>query len=79
MYAKTSGTAASFDATDTSNLKPGTVSVNVSQLAQKDVYMSDTISSKSATMGTGTLEVTVGGETLTLLQLINHMQPLQQK
>src|SRR5690606_20827169 len=43
VYATTSGTAVSFDATDTSNLKPGTVSATISQLAQKDVYRSDTI------------------------------------
>jgi flagellar hook-associated protein 2 len=65
VYAKTSGTAVSFDATDTSNLKPGTVAVTVSQLAQKDVYMSDIISDKSAKMGAGTIEIEVGGDTLT--------------
>lgn len=64
VYATTSGTAVSFDATDTSNLKPGTVSVTVSQLAQKDVYMSDIISNKDATMGAGTIEIDVGGQTL---------------
>ncbi|MGD9553434.1 MAG: flagellar filament capping protein FliD [Arcobacteraceae bacterium] len=64
VYATTSGTAVSFDATDTSNLKPGTVSVTVSQLAQKDVYMSDIIADKSATMGAGTIDIEVGGETL---------------
>ncbi len=64
VYATTSGTAVSFDATDTSNLKPGTVSVTVSQLAQKDVYMSDIIANKDATMGSGTIEIEVGGDTL---------------
>lgn len=64
VYATTSGTAVSFDATDTSNLKPGTVSVTVSQLAQKDVYMSDIILNKDETMGAGSIDIEVGGETL---------------
>lgn len=63
VYATTAGTAASFDATDTSNLKPGTVSVNITQLAQKDVYRSDIISNTSAKMATGTISIAIGGET----------------
>lgn len=63
VYASTSGTAASFDATDTSGLKPGTVSVSISQLAQKDVYMSDVIANKDATMGSGTISIKVGSDT----------------
>lgn len=65
VYATATGTAASFDATGTSNLNPGTVSVSVSQLAQKDVYMSDTITDKDAIMGSGTIEIVIGGDTLT--------------
>ncbi|MFA6789636.1 MAG: flagellar cap protein FliD N-terminal domain-containing protein, partial [Arcobacteraceae bacterium] len=63
VYATTSGTAAAFDATDTSNLKPGTVSATISQLAQKDVFKSDVIASTSAKMGSGTIDIQVGSET----------------
>ncbi|MFA7083164.1 MAG: flagellar filament capping protein FliD [Arcobacteraceae bacterium] len=59
VYAKTSGTAASFDATDTSNLKPGTINVTVSQLAQKDVFMSNIIANKDTKMGVGTIKIKV--------------------
>lgn len=63
VYATTSGTAVSFDATDTSNLKPGTINVNVSQVAQKDVYQSGLIADKTAIMDAGMISVTAGGET----------------
>ncbi|MFA7090746.1 MAG: flagellar filament capping protein FliD [Arcobacteraceae bacterium] len=65
VYATTSGTAAAFDATDTSNLKPGTVSATISQLAQKDVFKSDVIASTSAKMGSGSIEIKVGSDTYT--------------
>ncbi len=66
VYAKTAGTSASFDATDTSNINPGTVTVDIKQLAQKDVHMANqTISDKTAVMGAGTLEIKIGEDTLT--------------
>lgn len=61
VIASTSGTSVVFDATDTSNLKPGSISVNVSQLAQKDVYQSALITDKTATLGAGTITIGVGG------------------
>ena len=63
ISATTTGSSASFDATDSSNLDPGTISVNVTQLAQKDVYQSNTISSKTATLDSGTISITIGEET----------------
>ena len=60
VYATTSGTAVSFDATDTSNLKPGTVSATISQLAQKDVYRSDIISNISDKMSAGSISIEIG-------------------
>lgn len=63
ISASTTGSSASFDATDSSNLDPGTISVNVTQLAQKDVYQSNTISSKTATLDSGTISITIGEET----------------
>jgi flagellar hook-associated protein 2 len=65
VYATTSGTAAAFDATDTSNLKPGTVSATISQLAQKDVFKSDIIADTSAKMASGSIEIKVGTDTYT--------------
>ncbi|QKE28728.1 flagellar filament cap protein FliD [Arcobacter acticola] len=62
ITATTSGSSVSFDAADTSKLNPGTISVNVSQLAQKDVYQSNTISDITSTITNGgTLSITVGG------------------
>lgn len=63
ITATTTGSSASFDAADTSNLNPGTISVSVSQLAQKDVYQSNTISDITSTMDSGTISITIGDET----------------
>lgn len=60
ITAITSGTSASFEASDINKLNPGIVSVNVTQLAQKDVYQSNTIADKTATMDSGTITITVG-------------------
>lgn len=60
ISATTSGDSVTFDATDSSKLTPGTISVSVSQLAQKDVYQSNTISDTTATMDSGTITITVG-------------------
>lgn len=61
IAASTSGTAATFDAADTSNLKPGTINVSVTQIAQKDVFQSVTITDKTATMDAGIISISVGG------------------
>jgi flagellar hook-associated protein 2 len=64
ITATTSGTSVSFNATDTSKLNPGTISVDVTQLAQKDVYQSNTISDITSTIvDGGTLSITVGDTT----------------
>ena len=60
ISATTTGTSASFDATDSSNLDPGTISVNVTQLAQKDVYQSNTISDITSTLDCGTISIIIG-------------------
>ncbi len=63
ISASTTGSSASFDATDSSNLNPGTITVNVTQLAQKDVYQSNTISDITSTLDSGTISITIGEET----------------
>lgn len=63
VYASTSGSSASFDASDTSSLEPGTINVSITQLAQKDVYQSNTIDDITAEMDAGTISVVVDGET----------------
>ncbi|MFA7090480.1 MAG: flagellar filament capping protein FliD [Arcobacteraceae bacterium] len=65
VYATTSGSSVSFDATDTTNLKEGTISATITQLAQKDVYQSNLISNVDAKIGSGELTITVGSETYT--------------
>lgn len=61
VSATTSGSSVNFSASDTSNINPGTISVSVTQLAQKDVYQSDIIADPTAIIGAGTLSITVGG------------------
>lgn len=64
ITATTSGSSVTFDAADTSKLNPGTISVTVEQLAQKDVYQSNTISDITSTITNGgTLSITVGDTT----------------
>ena len=64
ITATTSGTSVSVDAADTSKLNPGTISVTVDKLAQKDVYQSNTISDITSTITNGgTLSITVGDTT----------------
>ena len=63
VSATTSGTSASFDAADTSNLNAGTINVTVEQLAKKDVYQSNLISDTEAIMDSGTLSITIGDDT----------------
>jgi len=53
MSASTTGTAATFEALDSATLSPGTVSVTVSQLAQKDAYQSSTFSDASVQVSGG--------------------------
>ncbi|MCK9338033.1 MAG: flagellar filament capping protein FliD [Arcobacteraceae bacterium] len=64
----TSGTSASFTLTDSTKLVTGTTTVNVSQLAQRDVYQSDTFSDSDSVMSTGQndddkLIIQIGDET----------------
>ena len=65
VYATTSGSSASFDATDTTNLKEGSITATITQLAQKDVYQSNLISNVDAKIGSGELTISVGSETYT--------------
>jgi len=48
VTASTSGDSAVFDAADVGALKPGTMNVNISQLAQKDVYQSNELDDPDA-------------------------------
>jgi len=80
ITASTTGSSVSFDATDTSNLTPGNISVTVSQLAQKDVYQSNTISDTTATLEAGTITINIGDtsydfstEGKTYKELVNEM------
>ena len=63
VSATTTGSSANFDARDTSNMEEGTVSVDITQLAQKDVYQTSTISDTTSTMDSGTISITIGDET----------------
>ena len=63
VSATTTGSSANFDATDTSSMEEGTISVDITQLAQKDVYQSSTISDTTSTMDSGTISITIGDET----------------
>lgn len=53
MSATTTGTAATFNANDTSGLNPGTTSISVTQLAQRDVYQSGTFTDKTVQVDGG--------------------------
>src|ERR1700753_1244609 len=57
----TSGNTAVFTATATSDATPGAYSVSVSQLAQAQQIVSGTGVSGSAAIGTGTLQLSLGG------------------
>jgi len=48
ITATTTGESAIFDAADVGALKEGTMNITISQLAQKDVYQSDTFSDSSS-------------------------------
>ncbi len=66
VSANTSGTSALFSANDVSGLTPGTTTVNVTQLAQRDVFQTSTFSDKDALIDGGQdsgdmLSITVGG------------------
>ena len=53
MAATTSGTAAMFNALDSKNLAEGVTTINVEQLAQRDVYQSATFTDKTALIADG--------------------------
>ena len=60
--ATTSGDSVTFDAADLQALKKGITTVNVSQLAQKDVYQSNAVdaTTKDAVINAGTLSIQAG-------------------
>lgn len=62
--ATTSGDSVTFDAADVKSLNKGFTSVTVTQLAQKDVYQSNTISDIITPL-TGIGDLTIGAETFT--------------
>jgi len=51
--ASNSGTSAIFNAVDTTNLTDGVINVNITQLAYRDVYQSDTFSDETALVSGG--------------------------
>ncbi len=64
--ATASGDSVVFDSDDLKALKTGTTTVNIEQLAQKDVYQSDIIADKNALVNKGELTIQLGnGETST--------------
>ena len=68
VTASTTGTSAVFNAVDVSGLTPGSNSVNITQLAQRDVYQTSTFSDKDVQVADGNdsgdkISVTVAGTT----------------
>ena len=63
VSATTTGSSVSFDATDTSNMEEGTVSVEVTQLAQKDVYQSNTFNAATKDTAINQGDLVINGET----------------
>lgn len=68
VSATVSGDAASFDASDTSDLTPGSIAVDIQQLAQKDVFQSNKITDKTSLVDPGAsdtdiLSITINGNT----------------
>lgn len=68
VSATTTGDSASFDASDTSGLSPGSITVDVQQVAQKDVFQSEKITDKTALVDPGAsdtdkITITMGGDT----------------
>lgn len=61
--ASTSGESVTFDAPDVTKLAKGFTSVDVTQLAQKDVYQSNAINAttKDTAINAGNLEITING------------------
>lgn len=61
----TTGSAAVYDAENMSLLKEGTTTVNITQVAQRDVYQTSTFNDKEATVASGTLSIKIGaGDTI---------------
>lgn len=56
----TTGTSAVFDAVNMSNMQEGTTTVEITQLAQRDVFQSTTVGSKDGNVASGTLSIQVG-------------------
>ncbi len=63
--ASTTGDSVIFEAPDVSKLNNGVTTVNISKLAQKDVFQSNIIdgATKDGTVDAGTLDITIGGTT----------------
>ena len=51
------GSSAVFDAVDMSSLKEGTTTIDITQLAQKDVFQSAVVASETAAVPSGTLTI----------------------
>lgn len=61
----TAGTAVAYDAVDMTSLEEGSTSVDITQLAQKDVFQSDIITGDpTVAKPTGTLMIEIDGEIL---------------
>jgi len=66
IVANTSGTSAMFEAVDTSLLTEGTTTIDVTQLAKRDVYQTGAFSNASDTISTelgDTISISIGGAT----------------
>lgn len=68
ISASTTGSSAVFDAVDVAGLEPGTTTIDVTQLAQRDVYQSNMFADANAVMSEGQnvgdkLSVQIGTET----------------
>ena len=61
VSASTTGDSAIFDAADVGALKEGTSNINITQLAQKDVYQSNTTTSTETLIDSGILYIDIDG------------------
>lgn len=64
VTATANGTSALFDAADVTALKEGTTTVEILELAQKDVYQSNKVTDTTSPVNQGMLTITIGTDTL---------------
>lgn len=68
-YATTTGESVAFEASDEGKLDIGTTTIDVTSLATKDVYQSNTISDKSEIQNSEDDVITIAGQNFTVAQI----------